>query len=186
MISVKVLDQQHDSLSVDMTMEWNNIADQANKCPACGLIVNGGKAACLRLFEEVIEREFADYRYGRVHRLTVDAYSMQHPDDYMRSPKSFVAHLTGLYAAVESQNPEFTNQVVQKWLSTNPRIQKPAAIPEMRGDLTIYFVHSADKPDQHVEYVRQWAVEVWKAWSGHHYLAKQWADIAELAVAGRS
>jgi hypothetical protein len=51
------------------------------------------------LFDEVLSREFGDYRYAREHRLTVDAYSLQHPAEYMRSPKSNAAHLTGMYAA---------------------------------------------------------------------------------------
>jgi len=37
----------------------------------------------------MIAREFGDFRYAREHRLTVDAYSLQHPDEYMRSAKSY-------------------------------------------------------------------------------------------------
>ena len=54
-------------------------------CAACGASVEQGKGGCLKLFEEILAREFSDYRYGRIHRLTVDAYSLQHPDEYMRS-----------------------------------------------------------------------------------------------------
>ena len=61
-------------------------------CDRCGAVVSGGKAGCQKLFEEVIAREFGDYRYSRRHRLTVDTYSLQHPERYMRSGKSFTAH----------------------------------------------------------------------------------------------
>ena len=57
-------------------------------CPECGAVVNGGRAACQQLFDEVLAREFGDYRYSREHRLTVDVYSLQHPAEYMRSAKS--------------------------------------------------------------------------------------------------
>src|SRR5262245_1929410 len=64
-------------------------------CEDCGAIVAEGRAGCLKLFEEILAREFSDFHYGRAHRLTVDAYALQHPDRYMRSGKSFAAHLNG-------------------------------------------------------------------------------------------
>src|ERR1700753_3154473 len=106
-----------------MTISDNDAVD--NVCEDCGAVVAEGKAGCLKMFEEILAREFSDYRYGRFHRLTVDAYSLQHPDEYMRSGKSFAAHLTGLCAALEGEDAFSTNQAVQKWLSTNPQIEKP-------------------------------------------------------------
>jgi hypothetical protein len=148
-------------------------------CEDCGVAVAGGRAGCLGLFEEVIAREFSDYRYGRVHRLTVDAYSLQHPDKYMRSAKSFAAHLTGMCAALEHEDASTLNQTIQKWLSANPRIDKPAHLPERRGDLTINYLHGAPDADAHVARVKEWAREVWAAWAEHHELARRL--IAEAA-----
>ena|ERR1044071_2186961 len=142
-------------------------------CEDCGASVSGGRDGCLKLFEEVIAREFGDYRYGRRHRLTVDAYALQHPDRYMRSGKSFAAHLTGTCAAFEHEDTQALNQTIQKWLSTNPRIEKPARLPERRGDLNITYVHSAPDADEHVKRVREWASDVWGAWAEHHALARQ-------------
>ena len=150
-------------------------------CEDCGAVVAEGKAGCLKLFEEVIAREFSDYRYGKVHRLTVDAYSLQHPETYMRSGKSFAAHLTGIYAALESEDALAVNQKMQKWLSANPKIEKPAGLPRQRGKLTITFIHSAACADEHNKRVREWAREVWSAWSEHHALAKQLIDEAPNA-----
>ena len=141
-------------------------------CEDCGAVVADGKVGCLKLFEEVIAKEFGDYRYGKIHRLTVDAYSLQHPDVYMRSGKSFAAHLTGIFAALEADDALAVNQAVRTWLSTNPKIEKPARLPEQRGNLTISFIHSAACADEHTERVREWAREVWNAWSEHHDLAK--------------
>jgi hypothetical protein len=145
-------------------------------CEDCGAAVAEGKAGCLKLFEEVIAREFSDYRYGKVHRLTVDAYSLQHPERYMRSGKSFAAHLTGIYAALESEDALAVNQKMRKWLSANPKIEKPAGLPRRRGELTITFVHSAAGADEHCKRVGEWAREVWSAWGEHHALAKQLID----------
>lgn len=98
-------------------------------CEDCGALVSEGKIGCQRIFEEVIAREFSDYRYGRTHRLTVDAYCLQHPEPYMRSGKSFAAHLTGLCSALECEDSLDINRVVQKWLSGNPVISKPTRLP---------------------------------------------------------
>ncbi|MBV8859165.1 MAG: hypothetical protein JOZ02_19690 [Acidobacteria bacterium] len=147
-------------------------------CEDCGASVAGGRDGCLKLFEEVIAREFSDYRYGRVHRLTVDAYSLQHPDKYMRSGKSFAAHLTGMCAAVEHEDAPALNQTIQKWLSTNPQVEKPARLPERRGDLNITHIHGAEDADAHVKRVGEWARDVWGAWAEHHDLARRLIDEA--------
>ena len=147
-------------------------------CEDCGAAVAGGRDGCLKLFEEVIAREFTDYRYGRTHRLTVDAYALQHPDKYMRSGKSFAAHLTGACAALEHEDALALNQAVQKWLSTNPQVEKPAHLPQRRGDLNITYIHSAPDADEHVKRVREWARDAWGAWAEHHALARRLIDEA--------
>lgn len=162
--------------------ENKNIADEV--CEDCGAVVAGGKAGCLKIFEEILAREFSDYRYGRIHRLTVDAYSLQHPDRYMRSGKSFAAHLTGMCAALEGEDALSVNQVVQKWLSTNPQIDKPAHIPAQRGALSITYLHSATDADEHIERAREWAREVWRAWSEHHDLARRLINKAASEING--
>lgn len=159
--------------------EERNISNDV--CGDCGAVVAQGKTGCLKLFEEVIAREFSDYRYGRVHRLTVDAYSLQHPDRYMRSGKSFAAHLSGIYAALEAEDTAAVNQTVRKWLNTNPKIEKPARPPEQKGKLTIAFINSATNAADHGERVRKWAQEVWSAWSEQHALVKQLIDEATKA-----
>lgn len=142
-------------------------------CEDCGATVEEGKAGCLKLFEEILAREFSDYRYGKIHRLTVDVYSLQHPGTYMSSGKSFAAHLTGMCAALEYQDALALNQTVQKWLSKNPKIEKPTYLPEQRGNLTIAYIHSAADADEHIKRVQEWARDVWGAWSEHHDLARR-------------
>ena len=44
---------------------------------SCGL---KSSTECKEHFDEILAKEFSDYRYGKVHRLTVDTYSLQHPD----------------------------------------------------------------------------------------------------------
>ena len=68
------------------------------RCPECGAPGVASPDACKELFAEVGAREFADEAFFRVHRLTVDAYCLQHPNAYMRSSKSAAAHLAALHS----------------------------------------------------------------------------------------
>jgi hypothetical protein len=154
-------------------------------CEDCGAPVPGGKSGCQKLFDEVIAREFGDYRYGRSHRLTVDVYSLQHPEPYMRSGKSFAAHLTGICAALETEKSAAINRAVQQWLNGNPAIDKPAQLPQARGALTIAYVHGAATAEEHKGRVWEWARSVWEAWSDYHDLARQLIGEAMAAMKGR-
>lgn len=167
-------------------MTDSEIKDRApDVCEDCGATVSAGKIGCRRMFEEVIAREFGDYRYGRIHRLTVDAYCLQHPEPYMRSGKSFAAHLTGICAALEYEDASDINQAVQKWLSGTPSIDKPTRLPRNRGELTITHIHEAADAEEHTRRVRQWAQSVWNAWGEHHALAKRLIQEATAKTARR-
>ncbi|MFQ5749526.1 MAG: DUF5946 family protein [Planctomycetota bacterium] len=125
-------------------------------CSGCGLAVPGGTAGCQAIFEGLLERDFSDAAYFRVHRLMVDAYSLQHPERYCVSVKSLAAHLTGLC-----------------WLDGASRLSKPE-IPPVRGTLTIAEVRGAHGPEAHALAVERWARSVWEAWSDLHELARGW------------
>ena len=142
-------------------------------CEDCGAAVSEGRIGCRKIFEEVIAKEFSDYRYGVVHRLTVDAYCLQHPEFYMRSGKSFAAHLTGICAALEYEDSSDINRAVRKWLDGNTLIDKPARVPTDCGALTITYIQGAAHAEEHQKRVREWARCVWDAWGEHHTLAKQ-------------
>ena len=155
-------------------------------CPDCGADTVGGRAGCQKLFDEVLAREFGDYRYGRLHRLTVDAYSLQHPAEYMKSGKSYAAHLAGMWAAMEAADPHIINETVQRWLNGARAIERPDEPPPLaRGRLTVRHLHSATSADEHLARVREWARSTWEAWANYHDLAGQWIRDAE-SVAGRT
>ncbi len=107
-------------------------------CEDCGALVSGGRIGCQQLCDEVLAREFGDFRYVRLHRLTVDTYSLQHPQEYMRSGKSLVAHLTGMYSALETDGAPAANQAIQRWLN-GPKVVERSddSSPRKRGELTI-------------------------------------------------
>lgn len=145
-------------------------------CPECGAAV-GGREGCARAFEELGMRRFSDLRYARWNRLMVDAYSLQHPAEYMRSAKSLAAHLTGTAAALERPGEtDRLNDAVVRWLSTNPPLVRPSE-PRAgsRGAVTIADVLAADDP---AATIPAWARSAWTAWSALHPLAREWLAIA--------
>ena len=118
-------------------------------CAECGAAVAQGREGCQTLFDEVLAREFGDYRYARMHRLTVDAYALQHPAEYMRSAKSYAAHLTGMYAAIDAGAPAEINRAVQQWLNgSNVLLRPDHPAPRQRGVLTILHVYEAVAPEE--------------------------------------
>jgi len=161
-------------------------AEAAEGCPQCGAPVRGGRAGCQRLFDEVLALEFGDYRYAREHRLMVDAYALQHPAEYMRSAKSYAAHLTGVCAALEGDGTADVNRAVQKWLNGPQAFERPDHPgPRQRGGLTILHVHEAGEPEEHARRVRAWARSAWEAWRAYHSLARRWIEEATARPGAR-
>lgn len=152
-------------------------------CDVCGAAVPEGLESCQSVFDEVLAREQSDFRYAKRHRLMVDTYALQHPEAYMQSGKSFVAHLTGVCAALERDDAPATNRAVQQWLN-GPRIIKRPSDPPMlqRGALTITYLRGATTPEDHLQRVLEWARSTWQAWSAHHDLARQWIEVATGAT----
>lgn len=142
---------------------------------SCGL---SSEEKCKKLFEGILLKEFSDFRYAQVHRLTVDAYSMQHPDIYMISPKSFAAHLTGMCCAMEYGNDAELLRLLQKWLNGKKDLMRPKNL-ENFGLLTISHVAKAKNGAEHSELVWEWARDVWDAYRAYHDLAKNWIHMVK-------
>src|SRR5438876_948724 len=69
-------------------------ADQ-DPCPSCGARL-GGRGGCQATFEQLVSDAWTSPGRGSVHNLVVDAYAVQHSEDYGRSAKSYIAHLIAL------------------------------------------------------------------------------------------
>jgi len=150
-------------------------------CPHCGAENVGGEEGCNGLFQEVVGREFSRPELFQVHRLTVDAYSLQHPDQYMKSAKSAVAHLTGMCWAMEGGDDPSVSNSLSRFLDGTPEFRRPEPVPPpgARGDLTIVDVHSASSSEEHLKRVKEWARMAWDAWSDHHAQARVWVEEAK-------
>lgn len=157
-------------------------------CYGCGALVPdmegsthrylGASAGCWAVYGEVLEREYGDFRYGRSHGLTVDAYAAQHPGTPSpQSIRSVAVHLVALFLRLErGARTEELYSARERVASLGKRgglawLEPPAS----RGGITILDVRDAEDPDEHAERVRVWAASVWRAWSCHHEAIRWWA-----------
>jgi hypothetical protein len=132
-------------------------------------------AGCWGAFGEVLAREYSDPGYFAVHRLSVDAYAVQHPGKPSRqSIHSVGLHLIRLGLFLEhGLSAENANAAMQKaatfkhtffWL-------EPPVSP---GWLTVADVVKAGTAQEHKLAVRAWAQSAWAAWSPRHDTIRTW------------
>ncbi len=155
-------------------------------CPDCGAPGVASLDDCRDLFAEVGAREFADAAFFRVHRLTVDAYCLQHPDVYMKSSKSAAAHLAAMCWSVEYGRSTHLADALKRWLDgprTYVRVDPPPLLHW--GTLTVRHVLGVGDPDKYAVRAEEWARSAWEAWGEHHDQARAWVAEA-LAEQGRT
>lgn len=154
-------------------------------CPGCGLPAVGGADGCQRLFDDESAGEYGEPRFAARRRMIVDTYCLQHPDRYCVSAISLAAHLTGLAIAIERRDEETRlNAAVQRWLSSRPRLEKPA-LPASRGSLTIADLRATMGVANHDEVAERWAADVWSASTELHSIARDWVRAATEPVRAR-
>ena len=130
----------------------------------------GASPGCWAIFGEVRAREYSLPGYAAVgHRLTTDAYMVQHPSvEGRQSTQSVWVHLVGLYLVLEGGlSQEAATAATTKLLARDPVLQvaQPPADP---GALTIVDVVAAQDAAAHVATVQRWADVVWQSWAVAH------------------
>jgi hypothetical protein len=160
-----------------------------SRCVACGVVLATGDGpvhryldsapACWALYGRVLEREYADPVYRGAHRLTVDAYAVQHPGrPSPQTARSAAVHLIRLCLVLEhgrsTAEAVAAIQAAAACRATYHWLEPPAA----RGARTIADVHGATTPAEHVARVTAWARDVWQAWARHHAQIRDWLPLA--------
>lgn len=157
-------------------------------CFSCGAevpVVDGpthpymlSSPGCWATFGEVLSREYSDAAYMAKHRLTVDAYAVQHPGKPERraAVRSVALHLVSLCAVLEREvSPARATSMIQRLAGGDDGFEwlEP---PDHLGDVTVARVHSAGSPEEHLEAVERWARSSWSAWAPHHGTVRGWLD----------
>ena len=124
---------------------------------------------CWEAFGQVLAREYSAGEPDVTHRLSVDAYALQHPGTLGRQTiQSMNVHLVSLHLILER------GVSAQEALLGIRRTLKAAPYfvwldpPVPNGTMTVLDVAPAAEMDEHRWLVGQWARDVWQAWSPHH------------------
>ena len=144
-------------------------AAQPGRCGACGAEPVRAFESCQAMWEELLARSFSQLAYARFHRLLVGLYSLQHPDTYCRSAKSYAAHITGLCVAQEHAGDDGINAAVQHWLGGRRDDLIKPDVPRDRGDLDLTHVLGVEDRNEIAERVQEWADDVWAAYGAVIY-----------------
>ncbi|MFA5035197.1 MAG: DUF5946 family protein [Candidatus Margulisiibacteriota bacterium] len=152
---------------------------KAKKCPECGALGFDGVEDCQAAFAKLIAKEFSNQSLFRAHRLTVDAYCLQHPEQYMVSSKSAAAHLAGMCWSLEKDHSLNFPPILKKWVDgarTYARVKPPP--PLSRGELNLNHMKGISDPDKYFAAALEWSRSAWNAWSEHKPQARDWVEEA--------
>lgn len=163
-------------------------------CPGCGAEFppfNGAthpymrsSSGCWAAFGAVLAREYADPTLFAVHRLSVDAYAVQHPGDPSSRPavQSVGLHLARLTLQLErGLSAERANAVMLQLTEYKARfhwLEPPASL----GAVTVAQVAPLADPAQHAEGVRAWSRSALDAWQAHHATVERWLHFAYVPL----
>jgi len=134
---------------------------------------------CWASFGRVLAREYEDQRLFGVHRLTVDAYAVQHPGVPSRqSIQSVGVHLLRLCLFLErGLSPEKANHAMLAAAKNKAQyvwLEPPSSL----GVHTVADVEAAIGIEAHEAAVRAWASQMWDVWSPYRSKIRVWASAA--------
>jgi hypothetical protein len=144
-------------------------------CPSCRAPL-GGRAGCQAAFDALVAASWQDPARAAVHNLVVDTYCMQHPEEYGKSEKSYAQHLTGLCCGVEHAGDTKLYWGIAPTFERTPPPPKPSLLVG-RGQLTVAYLAASDGSDFAAR-VRDWAADVWRAYTPQHHIARERIAIA--------
>ena len=131
---------------------------------------------CWAAYGEVLAREYSDLAYFRTHRLTVDAYSAQHPGGHSpQALRSVCVHLVSLCLVLEHRvEPQAATGQMQRFAKFDGfrRLVPPVS----RGRLHVTDVLRAKSAVEHRAVVADWAVSVWTSWAHQHDIVREWVE----------
>jgi hypothetical protein len=132
----------------------------------------GTSPGCWQIFGDVLAKEFGNPLYMKVHRLTVDAYALQHlGTPGAQTIQSMNVHLLGLCAALNHGiDYDFIPKIMNNRLAAYKKGRTFTWLtpPSSLGTITVIDVVQARNPDAHSEIVHAWATDVWQQWQPHH------------------
>lgn len=135
-------------------------------------------AGCWAVYGTLLARDYGEYGYPAVHRLSVDAYAVQHPGQPMKQAiQSVAVHLIGLYCSLERG---FSTAQVTKAIGRAAQFSDGLVWldpPASMGKITVVDAANADGLKEYQYVAKAWAQSAWEAWSAHHDQIRKWAAL---------
>jgi len=141
------------------------------RCTGCRLLIVGGTAGCLALYQDTLVLPGTLPAYTGIGRLAFDTYCVQHPDRYCISAKSLVAHLGGLCYGLEYRRDRGGYELLRHALDGPFPVPKPP-LPAMRGALTIADIAATPAGEAQRGAIQDWAQQAWDAYADFHAWAR--------------
>lgn len=152
-------------------------------CPGCGLVATGepttpterASPACQARYGALLALSYSNPAYRIVHQLIVDAYAAQHPTGTEhRQVQALALSLMTLCLFIEHDtDPREGPQLHQRMVANRPDfhwLDPPPALHRM----TVADVLAARDAADHQRLAREWAQEMWQAWTPHHPTIRAW------------
>jgi hypothetical protein len=135
----------------------------------------GASPGCWALYGEILARDYGEFQYPPVHRLSVDAYCVQHPGvDSPQTRQSACVHLMSLCLVFErGMTPERTTKALRYFTHRPYPWLEPLTI---KGAVTVLDVVGATELAEHTRRIEGWARSAWEAWAVHHATIRGWLD----------
>lgn len=135
-------------------------------------------AACWSKYGQILAREYSNAELLPTHRLSVDAYAVQHPGTTdRRAIQSVGLHLSRLMLQLECPvPPKETNQVMLDL--SRSKNELPFLEPPDSFNTTVADIPIEGSFQHHIDAVRAWAQDSWDAWKEHHKFIRKWVETA--------
>ena len=163
------------------------MADISDKkpCPGCGAMFvpeegavhayMTSSPACWAAFGRVLAAEYEDVRLMPVHRMSVDAFAVQHPGDPddRRAVQSVGLHLARIKVTLEDGlDWQEANAAMQRFAARKAEL--PRLDPPPSFSLTVADVEPVAGTEGHEDAVRAWVQAAWDDHAAHHDFIRRW------------
>jgi len=132
---------------------------------------------CWKLFGQILEKEYSNPDYMVNHRITVDAFAVQH---YGKpSPQAIHSvnlHLASMYLIYDRG---FDVKLADKGLTILAKYKSELFWldpPENVGEITVADILKVHTSDEHCKLVFDWGKSIWDAWEVHHQTIQNFVE----------
>lgn len=182
---------------IDSQEGRQQVAESIVRCWGCGAKFPKGDGVpnrygvasgeCWQAFNELLAHERTLWGYPDIHRLVVDAYAVQHPQNAEMqqmlgiskrfaeaSVQSVAMHLIALHFALVERKPLKDISALMGRILSKDASFPPLLAPKEPGRLTVADAPKNESFEAYAEFAWQWAEGAWEAWSHSHGQVQMW------------